>query len=120
MPEITVERRRYPRVAVNIVIEDIFMLDAFVSRQKGQITNISTGGVGVLIDDPIKLDTNIVFSFSLPNGVKINNIRGRVVRVIKEKDTWVHGIEFTKRGLLNSLKLLWYLALKKPPSESTS
>lgn len=103
------ERRKHTRVPVKITLEDIFELDAFTSAQKGTVVDMSLSGLGLISPDHFETDTNIVFSFALPNSMKISNIRGNVVWSRHETEGWSHGIRFIRYGLFNYVKLWWYL-----------
>jgi c-di-GMP-binding flagellar brake protein YcgR len=110
-----IERRKYFRFPVDIILEDIFELDAFISKERGRILNLSLGGLAFVSQSHYEPNTNLVFSFTLPNKMKIKNIHGKVVWVnSSEENQWKHGIKFLKYGILNFIKLILFLkSLKK-------
>ena len=109
-------KRKHTRIPIDIVLEDIFALDAFVTKESGRISNISLGGIAFISPSKYKLNTNLVFSFRLPNKMGIKSIHGQVVWVNKSEETeeWKYGIKFTQYGFFNYLKLVLFLrTLKK-------
>ncbi|MFM8552541.1 MAG: PilZ domain-containing protein, partial [Nitrospiraceae bacterium] len=68
---------------------------------QGSIKNISRGGIQLSTREMFDLGTEFTLSFSLPNGLKLTEVGGRVTHVQKltddkGKDYCKLGIEFVK------------------------
>ncbi|MEK6645928.1 MAG: PilZ domain-containing protein [Candidatus Firestonebacteria bacterium] len=85
-------KRKFLRVNIlaNIVIHDI-LNDKYL---QGAITNISAGGLAILINEPIEVGTPLSVTFEVEGYKKLQKISGDVVRVEKLTDKYYHGIAF--------------------------
>jgi len=92
------ERRKHRRIpAVSMVKEAL--IESPELRMKRQIPaivfNLSAGGVAFVTFDSFPLGAAISLDFNL-NGLKLEDVEGRVVRVKGKKQTYVVVIAFTK------------------------
>ena len=101
------ERRRYPRVALNLLIQ--YRVDSFEEFLAEYAVNLSMGGVFIETKEPRPEGTMVYFQFALRNGTRLIEGLGRIVRV-NPPDS-LHpgmGIEFTNldedsRALIRSV-----------------
>jgi c-di-GMP-binding flagellar brake protein YcgR len=73
-----IERRKYTRI--NIITDVIINSIKDNSSFRGVITNISAGGIGVILTTPLEVGTDVSISFKLTPKLNFENIRGFVTR----------------------------------------
>nr|MBI3612786.1 GAF domain-containing protein [Nitrospirota bacterium] len=87
--------RRHDRLEVSLFA---IYRDATNSRMyQGSIKNISRGGVQLSTREVFPLGTEVILSFSLPNGQKLTEMSGRVTHVQQLTDD--KGKEYSKLGI---------------------
>lgn len=74
-----VERRRYPRVPLNLLIQ--YRFDTFEDFISEYASDISEGGMFIRTDESREEGTMIYLQFALKDGTKLIEGLGRVVRV---------------------------------------
>ena len=79
-------KRKFLRVNVlaDIIIHDI-LNDKYL---QGSITNISAGGMAILINEPIEIHTPLSLNFEIDGHRKLQKISADVVRVEKLSDKY--------------------------------
>ncbi|MCC7386942.1 MAG: TIGR02266 family protein [Deltaproteobacteria bacterium] len=73
------ERRKYPRVPLNLLIQ--FRFDSFEEFMVEYAENISEGGMMVRADDPHPEGSMIYLQFALKDGTRLIEGLGKVVHV---------------------------------------
>lgn len=91
------ERRKYVRFPV---MKDIAQpIDLFFESSPEPVPavllDLSAGGCGLLTFVPIEVGTNIQAKINLP-GLKIENVKGKVIWTITKGTSWRLGIAFTE------------------------
>lgn len=108
------DRRKHQRIAVSFALEDVMELSALTMRESGNVVNLSPGGCGVVSEGLYPVGTILSFSFTLPNGKPITNVKGRIARASKEEPLgWSHGVVFEQLTLKNWISLRWYVMTHK-------
>ncbi|OGF45267.1 MAG: hypothetical protein A2231_11085 [Candidatus Firestonebacteria bacterium RIFOXYA2_FULL_40_8] len=106
MANITVERRKHNRVKFETVVDLKLPSDAgrFISR--GRVKDISLGGLK--FESCQELSTNeLLVSFCNGSFLDGSEIECRVIRAVKDKLSYIYGVEFKKLNLLDKAKI-WY------------
>jgi type IV pilus assembly protein PilZ len=79
MTSSAVERRRYPRVPLNLLIQ--YRFDTFEEFMSEYASNISEGGMFIRTDDAREEGSMVYLQFALKDGTKLIEGLGKVVRV---------------------------------------
>ena len=103
------ERRRYPRVPVMIMFDNLFDTEKLMYIGRGFLRDISAGGVCFEVRDNIRLGARLALSLELPSGSTLKHIRAEVVRSKKESSIYAIGCIFNKLGFFNGMKLRMFL-----------
>jgi type IV pilus assembly protein PilZ len=74
-----VERRRYPRVPLNLLIQ--FRFDTFEEFLSEYASDISEGGMFIRSDEPREEGSMVYLQFALKDGTMLIEGLGRVVRL---------------------------------------
>ena len=89
------ERRKFKRIDVNIITNDLYPISgAEIFRKKGQITNLSAGGLAVETKDTFKLKDNVYLTFTLPNKIHIKEVYAHIIRLDKRENINIMGLRF--------------------------
>ena len=86
------ERRKFPRVPLNLLIQ--YRFDTFEDFVSEYAANISEGGMFIRTDEPRDEGAMIYLQFVLKNGTKLIEGLGRVIRVVDKDAAAGMGIEF--------------------------
>ena len=119
MEKLEYERRKHKRIRTNY-LADIYLYSYFSPKflTKGVITDLSISGIKIEAHSSIK-DVDLLITFTLPGDEKFYNIRGRVIRDIKESFTHIYGIKFVDMKFKDKLKI-WIYILKHTKISSDS
>ena len=86
------ERRRYPRIPVEIFIE----YEALEQFFKDYVTNISRGGIFIQTETPLPIGTKLYIRFLLPGSQEVIKTEGEVVWRSEEGKQRGMGVAFKK------------------------
>ena len=75
----SVERRRYPRVPLNLLIQ--YRSESFEKFMSEYASDISEGGMFIRTDEPREEGSMVYLQFTLEDGTKLIEGLGRIVRV---------------------------------------
>ena len=78
------ERRLFPRLNANIKV-DYFIMGIMPVVDEGSSKDISAGGICIIVDENIKIDSVVFLTLHLPDGKSPVKVRGRVVRSTEGK-----------------------------------
>ncbi len=107
-----VEKRRHKRIST-IIMADLYLPEpANEVLGRGCITDLSMSGLQVETKDPLTIDKEFSLRFYLPNGMGFENISAKIMRSWQASITHVYGIRFTKIGLVDRLRIWWYITSK--------
>ena len=112
------EKRKYSRVYVLVPLE-IVTDSAAKNKINGIIHNLSSGGLGILLDRVLAVNTIVQLKFELRGACKLENVQAGVVRCNKIGTKYDVGLLFMNLGQ-NQARVDDYLNnLKKKKYEST-
>ncbi len=72
------ERRKYPRLSINVEVEYTLLKRASLQLKSAQSKNISAGGICIILLEKLEVGTPLEFKFSLPGYDRIIKCEGRI------------------------------------------
>jgi c-di-GMP-binding flagellar brake protein YcgR len=94
---VTTERRRYKRFTATAFLKMPVLLSPvppfFGKPIKGKMIDLSAGGLALLIDEVIPLNTKLNMKLSFPNNVAVN-ATVQVRRLVPRENKYLMGMEF--------------------------
>ena len=112
MVNTVIERRKHKRVKFDAVIDLKASDSGYRYISKGSVKDISLGGLK--FESCLDLDLkDVVLSFGNGSFLEGSVIKGRITRVVKDKLTYLYGVEFAELKLWEKVKI-WYKTTSKP------
>ena len=106
-----VERRKHKRVKFDAVVDLKASDSAYRYISKGSVKDISLGGLKFESCQELSIK-DVVLSFGNGSFLGGSEIKGRIIRVVKDKLTYLYGVEFQELKLWEKVKI-WYKTTTK-------
>ena len=91
----SIERRRFPRINVHIIPDEMYPIGgAEIIPKRGEIINLSIGGVAIDTKELFRVGDNVYLTFSLPNGARISEVYAHLIRVEEKEGQNYLGVRF--------------------------
>ena len=93
-----IERRKHKRFPTISLIKEILISSAALNLRDSLpaiMFNLSSGGIAIITFIRLPLNSTVILRFNL-NGIKLNNVEGKIVRVEGKRKIYLIAISFSK------------------------
>ena len=111
MANIGVERRKHNRIIFETIVELKLLINVERDIISGRVKDISLGGLKFESCQELSIN-DVIVSFGHGSFLGGSEIKGRITRVVKDKLTYLYGMEFQELKLWEKAKI-WYKTVTK-------